>query len=488
MERRAFARAGIATCLVTFAVLSCGGSSKRESSTDAASMGGTTDGLDTAATGGTTSTGGITPGSGGVVDAAAAGGTTGTGGIATGSGGTQSANVTVARSKTARVLAPPVTAADAQTLSADNEAFAFAAYHQLKRDSDNLVFSPISISVALAMTYAGAAGNTAAEMATALHFSLPPATLHPAFDALALALASRGQGPLDAGVEPVQLSMVNATWAQQDYVLREDYLDTLAAYYGAGVNLMDFVREPEPSRQLINDWVAEQTEDKIQDLLPPGSISPATVLVLTNAIYFKAAWMHPFPPEQTFDREFTRLDGTQVTTKMMSNGGMTRALATADLKAIALPYQDERLSLLVVVPEPGAFDTVEAALGGPWLDDIVAGLTLQDAGYSIPRFTINTSAPVKDALMALGMKAAFEGSADFSGIDGTRRLVVQDVLHKAFIAVGEKGTEAAAATGVIVGGNVPKFSLLANRPFFYFLRDEPTGAILFMGRVMDPTR
>jgi serpin B len=404
-----------------------------------------------------------------------------------GAGKDESVQVNVARSDLARVVDPQVPVDDAQTLAADNEAFAFAAYPLLMHGDDNLVFSPISISVALAMTYAGAAGTTAAEMAAALHFSLPPDRLHPAFDTLSLALAARGEGALGADGGPMRLLMVNATWAQPDYAFREDYLDTLAAYYGAGVNLVDFVKAPEPSRQLINAWVAEQTENRIQDLLPEGSIDPATVLVLTNAIYFNAAWMYPFPPESTRDAAFTRLDSSQVTAKMMSNCQMMRALATADLKAIALPYQDERLSLTVVVPEPGAFTDVEASLGGPWLDGIVAGLTVQDACYQIPRFTIDTNAPVKKALLALGMQAAFQaGAADFSGIDGSRGLFVQDVLHKAFIAVGEKGTEAAAATAIPLGRGVPKFSLLADRPFFYFLRDEPTGAILFMGRVMDP--
>jgi serpin B len=307
-------------------------------------------------------------------------------------------------------------------------------------------------------------------------------------DALSLALAARGEGTLGADGGPMRLKMVNATWAQQDHVFRGDYLDTLAAYYGAGVNLVDFVRKPEASRRLINDWVAQATENKIENLLPAGSINPATVLVLTHAIYFNAAWSHPFPPESTHDAAFTRLDDTQVTAKMMVQTTKRRALATADFKAIALPYQDERLSLLVVLPEPGAFTAVEAALAGPWLDDVVSGLTLQYAVCVIPRFTIDTDARVKDALIALGMQAAFApGTADFSGIDGTRALFVEDVLHKAFIAVGEKGTEAAAATVVPMGGGVTPFTLIANRPFFYFLRDEPTGAILFMGRVMDPT-
>ena len=325
-------------------------------------------------------------------------------------------------------------------------------------------------------------------MATTLHFSLPPGKLHPAFDALDLALAARGEGSLGADGGPMRLRMVNSAWAEKTYAFRSDYLDTLAANYGAGVNLVDFIASPDPSRRLINAWVAQQTENKITDLIPQGVIDSGTRLVLTNAVYFNAAWKYPFPPEDTRDRPFTRLDGSQVTAKMMVNVHEVPALATPDLKAVVLPYQDERLSFLVVVPEPDKFDQVEASFGATWLDGLVASLTNQDALIQIPRFKVDTTAPVKDALMALGMRAAFDPVlADLSGIDGTRSLYVQDVLHQAYIAVGEKGTEAAAATGVLMGGGVPPISITANRPFFYFLRDEPTGAILFMGRVMDPT-
>jgi serpin B len=405
-----------------------------------------------------------------------------------GSGGKAPVEVETARSSVVRVVDPQVSVDDANTFSADNAAFAFAAYGKLKTETGNLVFSPISISIALAMAYAGAAGDTATEMATALHFSLPPARLHPAFDALDLALAARGEGAQGADGGPMRLRMVNSAWGEKTYVFRSDYLDMLAANYGAGVNLMDFIGAPEPSRLLINDWVAQQTEDKITDLIPQGSIDSATRLVLTNAIYFNAAWKHPFDPQGTDDRPFTRLDGSQVSVKMMSDAYQMSAVATPDVKAIVLPYQDERLSLLVVVPEPGKFEQVEASLGVAWLDTLISGLSSLDAYYQIPRFKVDTTAPVKNALIALGMSAAFDsGLADFSGIDGTRSLFVQDVRHKAFIAVGEKGTEAAAATAVILGGGVPDIFVTANRPFFYFLRDEPTGAILFMGRVMDPS-
>ena len=396
--------------------------------------------------------------------------------------------VETARSSAVRVLDPQVSADDAVTLAADNAAFAFAAYAKLKTGTDNLVFSPASISIALAMTYAGAAGDTATEMAAALHFSLPPERLHPAFDALDLALATRGEGALGTDGGPMRLRMVNAVWAEKTYVLRGDYLDTLAANYGAGVNLLDFIGAPEPSRLLINAWVAQQTEDKIADLLANGDIDASTRLVLTNAVYFNAAWEFPFPPENTRDGHFTRLDGSQVTAKIMTNLCQMSAVATPDVKAIVLPYQDQRLSLLVVVPEPDKFEQVEASLDGTWLATLISGLIRQNAYYQIPRFKVDTNAPVKDALIAMGMKAAFAPSlADFSGIDGTRSLFLAAVRHKAFIAVGEKGTEAAAATGAMLAGGVPPISVIANRPFFYFLRDEPTGALLFMGRVMDPT-
>ena len=407
-----------------------------------------------------------------------------------GCGGAATQNeMTTARSSAVRVVDPQVSADDAKTLSTDNAAFAFAAYGNLKNASGNLVFSPISVSLALAMAYAGAAGDTASEMATALQFSLPPERLHPAFNALDLALATRGEGFLGTDGGPMRLQMINSVWGERTYSFKSEYLDTLALNYGAGVNLVDFVGSPEASRQVINAWVAQQTESKIADLLPPGAISAGTVLTLTNAVYFNAAWKYPFPPENTHDGPFARLDGSQVTVKMMLNAGAISALATPDLKAAALPYQDTRLSLLVVVPEPGKFDQVEASLDGKWLDGLVASMTVQSTLVKMPRFTVDTNAPVEDALVALGMQAAFQpGLADFSGIDGTRSLFIQNVEHRAYIVVGEKGTEAAASTAVSVGRGVPDITIVADRPFFYLLRDEPTGAILFMGRVVDPSQ
>jgi serpin B len=402
-------------------------------------------------------------------------------------------DVTIAKSAAARVTDPVVSAADSATFASDNQAFALAAYHKMAVKDGNLVFSPASISIALAMTYAGAVGTTASEMAAAMHYALPPAQLHPAFDALDLALASCGEGKLAADGGPMRLHVVNAAWAERTYTFKTDYLDVLATSYGAGINLLDFKSAWESARLTINDWVAEQTEQKILNLLPEDSVSTDTRLVLTNAVYFNAAWKQAFDPDNTYDGSFTLLDGSTVTTKFM-NAVLAGAPAMqgTGFVAVELPYQDERLSMLVVVPDSGTFTAFESALDGPALDSIVAGLTPQSVKLGLPRFKVETSQSLEDLLQSLGMTSAFIfGQADFSGMDGTQNLYISKVIHKAFIDVGEKGTEAAAATAVVMkNGSVALggLSIYANRPFLYFLRDQPTGAIIFMGRVLDPTK
>jgi serpin B len=399
-----------------------------------------------------------------------------------------------AASSIQRLADPQVPAADSATLASDNAAFAFAAYKQLIATNANLVFSPASISIALAMTYAGAAGATAREMAQALHFTLPPAQLHPAFNALDQALASRGQGYLGADGSPMRLRIVNALWAEQTYTFKSDFLATLAANYGADLNLLDFINAPNASRLTINDWVANETEDKIQDLLPPEAIDSSVKLVLTDAVFFNAAWNTPFDPANTYDSSFILLDSTWVTTKFMSADVISLpALQGTNFKAVSLPYADNRLSLVVVVPDAGQFSQVESSLDATALATLVAGMTTKKVYLSLPRFRIETGTKLKDLLVALGMTSAFNPSAaDFSGMDGTGGLFISNVIHKAFIDVAEKGTEAAAATAVVMkdAGAGPRvdLSVRADHPFLYFLRDQPTGAILFMGRVLDPSK
>ncbi len=259
-----------------------------------------------------------------------------------------------AKSSALRVTDPQVSADDTITLATDNAAFALDAYHKLTASNGNLVFSPASISIALAMVYAGAAGTTASEMATAMHYTLPPERLHPAFDALDLALASRGEGKLGADGGPMRLHVVNAAWGERTYTFKSDYLDTLAMNYGAGLNLVDFINGFESARLTINAWVANQTENKIQDLLPDGSLNSATRLVLTNAVYFNAAWLQPFDPVNTRDGVFNLVDGTTVTTKFMGGSlASVPALQGDGFAAVSLPYQDDRLSMLLVVPDWG---------------------------------------------------------------------------------------------------------------------------------------
>jgi serpin B len=404
-------------------------------------------------------------------------------------GGGAQAGIDGARSQVQRILDPQVSSDDASTLAADNAAFAFAAYRKLTGSFANLVFSPASISIALAMTYGGAAGTTAADMAQALHFSLPPARLHPAFNALDQALASRGEGQLGADGGPMRVRIVNALWAEQTHAFLASYLDLMAANYGAGVNLLDFINAPEPSRLAINAWVAEATEDKIPELLPADTIQPSTRLVLTNAVYLNAQWRTVFAAAR--DGTFYRSDNTTVTVKLMSADVINLpAYQGTGYTAVSIPYADPQLSLVLVVPDTGQFAQVEAGLDASALANVVAAMTTKRVGLTLPRFRIETGAKLKELLSALGMGSVFAAGADFSGMDGGRDLLIDEVVHKAFINVAEKGTEAAAATGVVMkDASIPMvdLTLTANRPFLYFLRDAPTGAILFMGRVMDPS-
>jgi serpin B len=329
-------------------------------------------------------------------------------------------------------------------------------------------------------------------MAAALHFTLPPDQLNAAFDSWDLALASRGQGKQGADGGPMRLDIVNAAWAEKTYTFSSSFLDILAQYYGAGINLLDFINASDSARTTINDWVADQTQQKIQNLLPPGSVDASTRLVLTNAVYLNAAWLQPFDTTQTGNQSFTRLDNSTVTTMFMGvELSGVPALQGTGFVAVSLPYQDENLSMLLVVPDSGTFSSFESSFDATQLDTIVAGLTSQQVILNMPRFQIETGQDLVALLQSLGMDAAFvSGQADFSGMDGTHNLYISDVLHKAFINVAEKGTEAAAATAVVAsaGAALMGLNVYIDCPFLYFLRDQPTGAILFMGRVVDPSQ
>jgi serpin B len=397
---------------------------------------------------------------------------------------------TVAQSDKPRQAADDVSPADLAGLVSGNSQFAIDLYQAIREAQGNLFFSPYSISVALAMTFAGARNETARQMADTLSFTLPPDRLHPAFNGLDSALAQRAAGGAGSDGEGFRLNIVNALWGQEGYGFLAEFLDLLAENYGAGLRLLDFVHAPEESRLQINDWVSEQTESRIKDLIPQGAIDELTRLVLTNAIYFNAAWLYPFTEEQTHDAPFTLLDGSQVTVPMMSQTESFGYSSGDGYQAVELPYEGQQLSMVILLPDAGQFAAFEQSLKPAVVDAILAGLGARQVALSMPKFEFSADLSLADTLAAMGMPDAFEGAADFSGMTGTRDLFISDVLHKAFVSVDEAGTEAAAATAVVMkltGMPEEPITVTMDRPFIFLIRDIPTGAILFLGRVVDPT-
>ena len=394
----------------------------------------------------------------------------------------------VVKSDEPRIASPDVTDTELSTLVSGNNNFAFNLYQQLKKNSTgNLFYSPYSISTALAMTYAGAAGDTAKQMSTALQFTLPQAQLHPAFNQLALDLASRGQNAQGTGGKSFSLNIANALWGQQDYQIQSAFLNTLAQNYGAGMNLLDFINAPENSRVTINNWVSSQTNNRINDLLPQGSIDSLTRFVLTNAIYFDAAWQDPFP-KSTGDGTFNLLDGSTVTVPMMSREGGYNYIKANGYQAIELPYSGNEIAMDIIMPDAGKFTTFESSMTADKVNGIIGSLQNSFMALTMPKFSFDSSFSLKSALSALGMPIAFsDTNADFSGITGNTDLHISDVVHKAFVAVDEEGTEAAAATGVVIGlAAMPQYSMTVDQPFVFLIRDIQTNSILFIGRVLNP--
>jgi serpin B len=384
---------------------------------------------------------------------------------------------------------PAVNQSDLQKLVEGNTAFAANLYKLLKEKDGNFFYSPHSISEALAMTFGGARTTTEKQMAETLNFLLSSNQLHTAFNSLDAALASRGQGAKGKDDQGFRLHVVNAIWGQKDFSFLPAYLDLLAQNYGAGLRILDFKKSPEPSRQTINQWVSDQTEGKIKDLLPKGSIDDYTRMVLTNAIYFNAAWLSQFQKNSTFNGTFTLIDGSKVTVPMMNQQKFFNYNKGANYQVVELYYDGRELSMVIILPDASQFTSFENALSGQQLSQIIGNLSPADVRLSMPKFKIESEFSLKDALSDLGMPVAFTDQADFSGMDGKRDLFIKDVVHKSFVDVDEAGTEAAAATGVIVGlTSMPTEikEMKIDHPFIFLIRDIQTGAILFIGRVMNP--
>jgi serpin B len=395
-----------------------------------------------------------------------------------------------AKSDKQRITSPSVSPSNLAQLTEDNTAFAFDLYQQLRGKPENLFYSPHSISIALAMTYGGAKGTTEQEMQKTLHYTLGQSGLHAAFNALDLELARRGQGAQGKDGGKFRLNVVNATWGQKGYPFLAPYLDLLAENYGAGMRLMNFVDQPEPSRLAINEWVERMTENRIKDLIPQGLIDSLTRLVLTNAIYFNAAWRDKFDQALTKDGEFTKLDGSKITVSMMTKqDDHFRYAKTGGCEAVEVPYDGQELSMVLMLPE-GPLDAFEASLDGGAVAKILSSLGGDSVQLTLPKFKMEGKFSLKETLSKLGMKEAFTDAADFSGMDGRpANLFISDVVHKSFIAIDETGTEAAAATAVIMASNAAPaktYTVKLDRPFLFLIRDIKTGAILFVGRVVEP--
>jgi serpin B len=403
----------------------------------------------------------------------------------------------LAKSSLPRESNPALSDSDAQQLGSDDRSFAFDLYGQLNKAGGNLFFSPFSISLAMAMTYAGARTTTEAEMANVMHFSLPQPALHAALNATDQALLAR-KSELEMSSDPAtpttgtgfELALVNQAWGQKGYTFLGSYLDVLAKNYGTGLFLVDFASS-EPTRVLINGWVEEQTAKRIKDLLPPKSLDARTKLVLTNAIYFKASWLSKFDAKDTQDGVFHAAAGDR-TVPMMHKVLEAQYGEGAGYRALELPYLSPSVRMLLILAEAGDLGSLQQSLDGALFDQIRSSLSEYLVTLTLPKWSVESENKLKAPLQALGMQQAFTSIADFSGIDGASgNLFIDEVYHKAFVAVDEQGTEAAAATAVVVTKHTvkvppPTTEIAFDQAFVFLIYDEPTGQILFLGQLVDP--
>ncbi|MDK2890325.1 MAG: serpin [Methanoculleus sp.] len=388
---------------------------------------------------------------------------------------------------------PGPAAEGAGNISAGNNRFAADLYRQLASDPDyagqNLFFSPYSISSALAITYEGARGTTADEIQSVLHLPQNESLRRSGFAGL--------DAVLNRGDANYTLRTANALWAQEAYPFLPEYIETAGRWYSANATNLDFASNPEGSRQTINRWVEERTEDKIRDLLPAGSINPLTRLVITNAIYFKGTWVEQFDANETTEEEFRVAPNETVQVEMMQRtdeDAIYGYTETDTLQVLEMPYahgNGTELSMLVLLPREDNLTAAEEALDAETVAGLRESLVRERVRVFFPKFTLETEYRLPRALAAMGMPTAFSDDADFSGMDGTEMLFVSEVVHKAFVDVNEEGTEAAAATGVVVnlkaapgGDTTPVFR--ADHPFVFLIVEEDSGTILFMGRVANP--
>lgn len=377
-----------------------------------------------------------------------------------------------------------------QELVRGNNEFALNLYEEVCdiHESDNIFFSPYSISSALGMTYAGAEGQTAAEMAEVLHFTLTVEATSRAFHSLTETLSSGELVRTESG-DPFTLSISNGLWVQDGFNLLDEYVAEVTMYFSAAVRNLDFINDPDGSREIINEWVAESTLDRIQNLIPRGVLNDDTRVVLTNAVYFKASWMKPFHEFSTSDAQFFLSNGSTIDVPMMNQTDYFRYVSTEGCSAVELDYAAGNASMLILLPD-GDIEEFQQNFDAGILETIRGRLSSIRVSISMPKFEFSQSMQLSQILRTLGMESAFGSGADFSGFTGSPDLFISEVLHKAFVKVDETGTEAAAATAVVMGITaIPEqpVEMNINRPFLFFILDRESGSIVFMGRIMNPS-
>lgn len=365
-----------------------------------------------------------------------------------------------------------------EVVSANNR-FAFELYSEYSIEKSNLFFSPYSISSALAMTYEGARGKTADEMAAVFHFPREDITRKSGFAAVINSINKPGKD--------YKLSAANALWAQEDYKFLPEYIEAVDQYYTGKVTNMDFSKSEE-SRKIINKWVEDNTNNKIRDLLTPGIITPETRLVLTNAVYFKGDWLYQFDKKRTSVTDFKVSEEETVKIPMMSIQKEFMYAETEDLQIISIPYKGEDLSMVILLPKNN-ISLVEEYLDSEKYLELVGMMKKQKVSLFMPKFKLEAKYPLGETLAEMGMPSAF-GDADFSGMEESRSFVISDVIHQAYVDVNEEGTEAAAATAVAIKTTSAMMTttFMADHPFIFTIQDNVTGAILFLGKVEDPTK
>ncbi|MCK5647223.1 MAG: serpin family protein [Anaerolineales bacterium] len=371
---------------------------------------------------------------------------------------------------------------DVEVIVGGNTAFAFDLYRKLREDEGNLFFSPHSISTALAMTYAGARGNTESQMAQTLHFSLDQEQLHPAF----ASLESRLKAVQERG--NIKLAVAHSLWPQIDYAFLEGFISLVKENYGVLISPVNYA-QTEAARKKINTWVEKKTEDKIKDLIPPGLIDALTTLVLVNAIYFKGNWARQFDPSLTKGATFWMRPAEGIEVPMMTQQQDFRYAESESVQVLELPYVGGDLSMFVVLPRKvDGLAELENALTAENLEKWTSDLWEREVFVALPVFKMSGKIMLGGTLASMGMTDAFGSNADFSGMDGSKSLFISEVIHQAFIDVNEEGTEAAAATAVVMARSIPPPvpTFRADHPFVFLIRDNNTASILFLGRVVNP--